>query len=84
MHHLVQVVIKMYFCFLETVLHLMIEDALFSLQMYMRPLKQSERREEKKMAAISEWLEGMACRMDGTYDPQTDRPTYIHKLSLIY
>ena len=29
-------------------LHLMIEDALFSLQMYMRPLKQSEQLEEKK------------------------------------
>ena len=55
-------------------LHFMIEDALFSLQMYTRPLQQSELRGEKKMA-ISGWLEGVACRMGGDYDPQTDRQT---------
>ena len=56
---------------------------LFSLQMNMRPLKQSERHGEKKMAAIYAWLEGMACRMGDAYDTQTNsRPR--HKLSFLY
>ena len=55
----------------------MMEDALFSLQMYMRVLKQSELRGEEKIVAISGLLEGLACRMGGTNDlqRQTDRQT---------
>ena len=66
----------------------MIEDVLFSLQMYMRPFKQSELRGEKKMVVIYGWLAGVVWRMGGVYDPprdrQTDRPTDTDSAIYVY
>ena len=73
---------KCYFFSSKRYLHLMIEDALFSLQMYMRPLEQSELRERKRwwpfMDGWRAWpVEWAALMTHGQTDPQTRTQLYI-------